>query len=263
MEDFFVESKETFSFKMDDFEGPLDLLLHLLKEAKIEIKNIFVSNITGQYLKYIEEMRALDLEKASNFAGMAATLLDIKLRSILPRTEEEDVILEEDKNSIILLLEEYDLIKESALKLKITETTNRFFREPEFDEKDCRVLLTNFNLDNLLDAFAKIMYKAETKTTEVVHKVIVKDRFTVGQKTKSLAVALLEKKELSFFSLFDEDYTDSEKINTFLALLELLKKQFAEAVQENPFEDIKITLKEGADNMQYDGGFDEQSDEYN
>ena len=91
MEEFFVESKETFSFKLDDFEGPLDLLLHMLKEAKIEIKNIFVSNITGQYLRYVEEMRALDLEKASNFAGMAATLLDIKLRSILPRTEEEDV----------------------------------------------------------------------------------------------------------------------------------------------------------------------------
>ncbi len=263
MEEFFAESKETFSFKLDDFEGPLDLLLHMLREAKIEIKNIFVSNITGQYLRYVEEMRALDLEKASNFAGMAATLLDIKLRSILPRTEEEDVILEEDKNSIILLLEEYDLIKDSAQKLKSTETINRFFREPEFDEKDCRVLLTNFNLDNLLDAFAKIMYKAESKTAEAIPKVIVKDRFTVGQKTKSLAVTLLEKKEITFFSLFDDDYTDSEKINTFLALLELLKKQFAEAVQEKPFEDIKITLKAGAEELPYEGGFDEQPDEYN
>lgn len=263
MEEFFQESKETFSFKLDDFEGPLDLLLHMLREAKIEIKNIFVSNITSQYLKYIEEMNTLDLEKASNFAGMAATLLDIKLRSVLPRTEEEDVELEEDKNSIILLLEEYDLIKDSAQRLKMTETTNRFFREAEFDEKDCRVLLTNFNLDNLLDAFAKIMYKAETKTVTAMPKLIVKDRFTVGQKTRSLATALLEKKELTFFSLFDDDYTDSEKINTFLALLELLKKQFAEAVQEKPFEDIKITLKEGAEKLQYEGGFDEQSDEYN
>ena len=263
MEDFFVESKETFSFKLDDFEGPLDLLLHMLKEAKIEIKNIFVSNITGQYLKYIEEMSTLDLEKASNFAGMAATLLDIKLRSVLPRTEEEDVILEEDKNSIILLLEEYELIKDTALKLKLTETTNRFFREAEFDEKDCRVLLTNFNLDNLLDAFAGIMYKAETKTVAQEPKLIVKDRFTVGQKTRSLAAALLEKKEISFFSLFDEDYTDSEKINTFLALLELLKKQFAEAIQEKPFEDIRILLKDGAEELDYEGGSDEQSDEYN
>ena len=263
MEDFFADSRETFSFKLDDFEGPLDLLLHLLKEAKIEIKNIFVSNITGQYLKYIEEMQSLDLEKASDFAGMAATLLDIKLRSVLPRTEEEDIVLEEDKNSIILLLEEYDLIKDSAAQLKATETINRFYREPEFDEKDCRVLLTNFNLDNLLDAFAKIMYKAETKTVAAIPKVIVKDRFTVGQKTKSLARTLIEKKELTFFSLFDEDYTDSEKINTFLALLELLKKQFAEAVQEKPFEDIKITLKAGAEGLDYEGGFDEQSDEYN
>ena len=263
MEDFFSESKETFSFKLDDFEGPLDLLLHLLKEAKIEIKNIFVSNITGQYLKYINEMSELDLEKASNFAGMAATLLDIKLRSVLPRTEEEDVELEDDKNAIISLLEEYDLIKETAGKLKLTETTNRFFREAEFDEKDCRILLTNFNLDNLLDAFAKIMYKAETKTVAAQPKVIVKDRFTVGEKTKSLAAALLEKKELTFFSLFDEDYTDSEKINTFLALLELLKKQFAEATQERPFEDIKITLRAGAEQLTYEGVFDEQSDEYN
>ena len=107
------------------------------------------------------------------------------------------------------------------------------------------------------------MYKAETKTTEVAPKVIVKDRFTVGQKTKSLAAALIEQKELSFFSLFDDDYTDSEKINTFLALLELLKKQFAEAIQEKPFEDIKITLKAGAEAISYEGGFDEQPDEYN
>jgi len=263
MEDFFADSRETFSFKLDDFEGPLDLLLHLLKEAKIEIKNIFVSNITGQYLKYVEEMQTLDLEKASDFAGMAATLLDIKLRSILPRTEEEEIVLEEDKNSIILLLEEYDLIKDSAAKLKATETTNRFYREAEFDEKDCRVLLTNFNLDNLLDAFAKIMHKADTKTIAAMPKLIVKDRFTVGQKTRSLAHALIEKKELTFFSLFGDDYTDSEKINTFLALLELLKKQFAEAVQEKPFEDIKITLKAGVEGMDDLGGFDEQPDEYN
>lgn len=263
MEDFFADSKETFQFKLDDFEGPLDLLLHMLKEAKIEIKNIFVSNITGQYLKYVEQMRELDLEKASNFAGMAATLLDIKLRSVLPRTEEEDVVLEEDKNSIILLLEEYDLIKETAGKLKITETTNRFFREPEFDEKDCRILLKNFKLDNLLDAFAKIMHKAETKATVVQPRVIVKDRFTVGEKTKSLAAALIERRELTFFSLFDDDYTDSEKINTFLALLELLKKQFAEATQDKPFEDIKITIRAGAENLSYEGVFDEQPDEYN
>jgi len=262
MDELFAESKETFRFKLDDFEGPLDLLLHLLREAKIEIKNIFVSNITGQYLTYIRQMNTLDLEKASNFAGMAATLLDIKLRSVLPRTEEEEVLLEEDKNAIILLLEEYDLIKDTALKLKVTETTNRFYREAEFDEKDCRVLLTNFNLDNLLDAFAKIMYKAETKTVAAIPKVIVKDRFTVGEKSRSLAMALLERKELTFFSLFDEDYTESEKINTFLALLELLKKQFAEAVQEKPFEDIRILLKEGAENLSYEGVFDEQSDEY-
>ena len=263
MEDFFSDSKETFSFKLDDFEGPLDLLLHMLKEAKIEIKNIFVSNITGQYLKYIDEMSTLDLEKASNFAGMAATLLDIKLRSVLPRTEEEDVELEDDKNAIISLLKEYDLIKETAAKLKVTETTNRFFREPEFDEKDCRILLTNFNLNDLLDAFAKIMYKAETKTVAAQPKVIVKDRFTVGEKTKSLAAALLERRELTFFSLFDDDYTESEKINTFLALLELLKKQFAEATQERPFEDIKITLRAGAEDLTYEGVFDEKSDEYN
>ena len=107
------------------------------------------------------------------------------------------------------------------------------------------------------------MYKAETKSVVAQPKVIVKDRFTVGEKTKSLAAALLEKKELTFFSLFDADYTDSEKINTFLALLELLKKQFAEAIQEKPFMDIKITLRPGAQELTYEGVFDEQSDEYN
>ncbi len=263
MDDFFVESKETFAFKLNDFEGPLDLLLHMLREAKIEIHNIFVSNITNQYLKYVDSMEMLDLEKASNFAAMAATLLDIKLRSILPKSEEEEAVLEDDKNAIIVLLEEYDLIKETALKLKLTETTNRFYREPEFDEGDIRYLITGFNIEKLTDAFTKIMFKADSKKQDIKPKLIVKERFTVGEKSKELIIELKEKKRLKFYSLFGEDYTYGEKVSTFLALLELLKKQFAIAVQEKPFGEIVISLRDGAETLCYEEVIDEQPDEYN
>ncbi|MFQ6724552.1 MAG: segregation/condensation protein A, partial [Clostridia bacterium] len=108
------ESIVDYSTKLDNFEGPLDLLLHLIKEAKIEIKDIFVSEVTEQFLQYMNNLEVLDVDKASEYLNMAATLLEIKSKSILPRIEEFTDDIEDPEQALIRQLEEYKLFKEAS-----------------------------------------------------------------------------------------------------------------------------------------------------
>ncbi len=198
---------EFFVYKLVDFEGPLDLLLHLVKEAKIEIKHIFMSDITEQFLTYMEQLSTIDMEKASEFVDVASTLLEIKVKSLLPKLD--DFISEEEedpKERLIKQLEEYNLFKEAGEKLKEQENVSRFYKQP--DEKPRK---------------------------------IVKDRFTVAEKIEHIKQILSDKKTMSFFELFEIDFTKSEMINTFLALLELLKLHFLSCMQNTLFGDIILT----------------------
>ena len=115
------ESVVDYSTKLDNFEGPLDLLLHLIKEAKIEIKDVFVSQVTEQFLEYINGVEFLDVDKASEYLNMAATLLEIKSKSILPKIEEYLDDIEDPETMLIRQLEEYKLFKEASTKLKEQE----------------------------------------------------------------------------------------------------------------------------------------------
>ncbi|MFR6571835.1 MAG: segregation and condensation protein A [Christensenellales bacterium] len=112
-----------YAFKLESFEGPLDLLLHLIAKAQVDIKDIFVSEITDQYLAYLEQMEQLDMEQASEFLTMAATLLNIKSRSLLPKPEAPE---EEDPEALLILqLEEYKKIKQASLVLQEMEKARR------------------------------------------------------------------------------------------------------------------------------------------
>ena len=117
------ESVVDYSTKLENFEGPLDLLLHLIKEAKIEIKDIFVSEVTDQYLQYISNLNEIDVEKASEYLIMAATLLEIKSKAVLPKVEEYLDEIEDPEQALIRQIEEYKLFKEAGEKLKQQETT--------------------------------------------------------------------------------------------------------------------------------------------
>ena len=125
------ESVVDYSTKLDNFEGPLDLLLHLIKEAKIEIKDIFVSQVTDQYLQYIASMDVIDVEKASEYLSMAATLVEIKSKALLPKPEEFLDDIEDPEQALIRQIEEYKLFKETSEKLKQQENVNRFYKEPD------------------------------------------------------------------------------------------------------------------------------------
>ena len=237
------ESVVDYSTKLDNFEGPLDLLLHLIKEAKIEIKDIFVSQVTEQFLAYMNSLSSLDVDKASDYLNMAATLLEIKSKSILPKIEE---IPEDDPETLLIRqLEEYKLFKEVSAKLKDQENVERFYKEPDKTVGDVKIVYSDFNLDGLISAFSKLLMRVDDKRKqENVLKEIPKEVFTVKDKVEHIRNILLERTSVSFFETFSSYYTKSELITTFQAMLELLKMQYLTVEQNGIFDDITLTLRE-------------------
>ena len=238
------ESIVDYSTKLENFEGPLDLLLHLIKEAKIEIKDIFVSEVTAQFLQYMDGLSFLDVDKASEYLNMAATLLEIKSKSVLPKIEEETE--EEDpEQTLIRQLEEYKLFKEASEKLKDRENVLRFYKEPDKTAGDVKIVYNDFNLDGLINAFSKLLMRVDDKKRqENTLKEIPKEVFTVKEKVDQIRSVLLEKQSVSFFELFPSHYTKNELITTFQAMLELLKLQYMTVEQNGVFDDITITIRE-------------------
>lgn len=239
------ESIVDYSTKLDNFEGPLDLLLHLIKEAKIEIKDVFVSQVTEQFLAYMNGVSVLDVDKASEYLNMAATLLEIKSKSILPKIEEYLDDIEDPEQALIRQLEEYKLFKEASEKLKSQENVMRFYKEPDKSVGDVKIVYNDFNLEGLISAFSKLLMRVDDKKRqENTLKEIPKEVFTVKDKVEHIRSVLLERKEASFFELFSSYYTKSELITTFQAMLELLKLQYISVEQNGVFDDITISLRE-------------------
>ena len=239
------ESIVDYSTKLDNFEGPLDLLLHLIKEAKIEIKDVFVSQVTEQFLQYINGLESLDVDKASEYLSMAATLLEIKSKSILPRVEDFTDDIEDQETALIRQLEEYKLFKEASEKLKEQENVLRFYKEPDKSVGNVKVVYNDFNLDGLIAAFSKLLMRVDDKKRqENTLKEIPKEVFTVRDKIDHIRTILLDRKEASFFEMFSSYYTKNELITTFQAMLELLKHQYITVEQGGIFDDITITLRD-------------------
>ncbi len=238
------ESVVDYSTKLDNFEGPLDLLLHLIKEAKIEIREIFVSQVTEQFLSYIDGIESLDVNKASEYLNMAATLIEIKSKSILPRID-EFIDEESDPEVFFRKVEEYKLFKEASEKLKEQENVLRFYKEPDKSVGDVKIVYNDFNLDGLISAFSKLLMRIDDKKRqENVLKEIPKEVFTVKDKVDHIKNMLLDRKEMSFFEMFTSYYTKNELITTFQAMLELLKLQYIAVEQNGIFDDITITLRD-------------------
>ena len=252
VEDEVFSNKKYLKFKLSQFEGPLDLLCTLVKENKVEIEDIFISDITGQYLEIVTNSSFDDVEYASEFLIMAATLLEIKSKRLLPVVNDDlegDVDPDYDEKMIIRQVKEYKLFKETSEKLAEREALYQFTKEPVYTEDDYRIALKDFDLNKLVDAFARILTRAELKAEEIKPKTIIKERYTVSNRIKHIARNIFELKKMNFFDLYDEDFTKIEVINTFLAILELLKRQYITAIQETQFSDIYLELKDGVDSM--------------
>lgn len=243
------ESTSQMAFKLDGFEGPLDLLLHLIKEKNVSIMEVKISEITDQYMKYMANLNELDMEEATAFLDMTSRLLEIKSRSLLPQEDliDEDEIDPETQLKIELQYhEEYKLLKEAGQDLQKTENVDRLYKQPDKSVGDARIVFNQFNLEKLLDAFAFILMRTKDKENPQEKK-INRDRWTVADKISFLNNVLKDNDEINFFSLFDDTYSKLEVITVFMAILELLKFQKIEVVQSERYADITIKRKENTD----------------
>ena len=234
------EQNSAIKFKLQNFEGPLDLLLHLIKGSKLDIYEVNLSEITEQYLLYMDELETIDMERAAEFIEMAATLIEIKSKALLPQEEDLEEEPENQEELLLKRLQEYKMFKEAGEKLSEYENVNRFYKEPDKEAGDYRVVLAQMNMENLLSAFTKLLTKIDKEEESVIPKTIEKDRFTVEEKTFEIQTILINEKKVKFSKLIDTDYSRSEVITIFLALLEMLKRQEIKVEQPDKFSDIEI-----------------------
>ena len=233
---------ELYKIKLPEFEGPMDLLLHLIKENKVDIYDIPISLITGQYLEYIEIMKELDLEIAGEFLVMAATLIQIKSRMLLPPDEEAlPEEMEDPRLELVQRLLEYQAFKDAAsiLKEKEDERLKIFARPPEVPVEEETLVpelyLFDVNLFDLLAAFKKLLSNAPPEM-----RTITRETLTVKDKMLHIVDILENIESIRFEELFKGSFTRVQLIVTFLALLELLRLGLARVYQEQQFGNIWV-----------------------
>jgi Uncharacterized conserved protein len=230
-----------FEYKVFEDTVPLDVLLELCKKGKVDIKDIFISDITQKFTEYVASLEVKNYDNISSFVLLASTLLEYKSSSLLPKIEfageNEDI---PSQDLFLMRLEEYKILKEAGEKLSERELLNRFYRVPEFGEGEYKLVIKNFDLNKMIAAFSRLMERVEFAEDPDVPKTIMKERFTVADRVIELVEAIRAYKVLNFLSLFEPDFSKIEKINTFLALLEILKRQIAVCEQSEIAGDITI-----------------------
>ena len=231
-----------YKFQINEFEGPLDLLLHLIKESKMDIMDIEIVSLTDQYLKYIESMEKLNLNVASEYLVLASELMYLKSKLLLPNQEDESENEEfiEAKENLINRLIEYKQYKEvtSALKVLEEQRGEIYTKTPSSlrDYKPDGIQLDDeITLEDLVKAFQKYLERKEYEkplSTKVTNREI-----SIIERKKSIKKILRSKKRVEFFELF-EDFSKPYVVATFLSILEMAKEKELVIKQENNFDKI-------------------------
>lgn len=225
----------TFQVKLETFEGPLDLLLHIIKKNNMDIYDISIAQITSAYLEYINLVRSFNIDLASEFLVMAATLINIKSKMLLPSPELSGEEEEDPRSELIERLLEYKKIKEAALALKDKETQQKdiFTRgKPTFTEEDYQI---DTSLFDLLDAFEQVLKKAPGEIKEITGEEI-----TIEEKIRFITNALEKNEFIKFKELVSSSNSKIEIIVTLLALLELIRVRCIVVRQSKMFGDIRL-----------------------
>ncbi len=229
--------------KLDVFEGPLDLLLHLIKKNEVEISDIPVAKITEQYLGYLEMMRELSLDVAGEFLVMAATLMLIKSRMLLPASEDDEPEEADPRAELVQQLLEYQRFREAAWELAERPLLQRdvFVREA-LDDPEINASIEptppKVTVWELLEAFRVVLKRA---APEAVHEVVL-EQVSLKDRARQLLLRLVQARCLGFEDCFDSDASRIEIIVTFLALLELMKQNAVRATQTEHYGKIVIEL---------------------
>lgn len=227
-------------FKINEFEGPLDLLLHLIKESKMNIMDIEIEKITDQYMNYLDLQEKMNLEIASEYLVMASELIELKSKLLLPNPKNEEGEEEDPREELVNRLLEYQAYKEITKVLQDKENLRKeiYTKAPEnirnYVEEDVSIT-TDVTLNDLVEAFKK--YLERKKETKPLQTKITVNEVTVSSRRHDIKNLLRTKKRVSFFELFpvvSKEYV----IATFLAVLEMAKSHELTITQDGTFDDI-------------------------
>jgi segregation and condensation protein A len=236
------EGRSTYTFRLEGFEGPLDLLFHLIQKNELDIFNIPIALITEQYLEYLQLMKVLNLDIAGEYLLMASTLLHIKSKMLLPKSSVGEEEEEEDPRAeLVRRLLEYQRYKQAAGELEKRPMLDRdvFIRlDPEESGDDPEEERIEINLFDLLEAFRQVLERVKR---ESVHEVIL-EHLSVEDKIQEILTLLQrENRSLAFHRLFPEQVSRRVVVITLLAILELVKMKRIRIFQLAPFETIRIS----------------------
>ena len=233
----------SYKLKLEIFEGPLDLLLYLIKKNDIDICDIPIAEVTEQYMQYIEMMKMLNLEVVGDFLVMAATLMHIKSKMLLPPEPSEDEEEEDPRDDLVRRLQEYRVFKEIAEQLKGKEFERKKLFPRQIDEDqltelrdDAKEVYFDANLFDLIGAFTKALNRFKEEPVYEVQK----EEYTVEQKIHDILHLLLNSAQILLADLFTPARSKMEVIVTFMAVLELIRLKEIKVMQKRIFSDIEV-----------------------
>ena len=238
-----LETKK-YAIKIDNFEGPLDLLCHLIDKNKMDIYDIHLSEITDQYIQYLKEQERLNLEIASEFLVMASTLLYLKSKNLLPKQEEEEEEITEEE--LIRRIIEYKKFKEisKVFKNNYLDFSRRYFKGQEEISLPKQKLEKNYENTLIPDIYKRLVERNSVKLNQNaknIEKIAITDNYTVASKVKEMFKVLVKQKRFIFNKLFSlKQHNRQEVVTAFSGLLELSRRSKVETIQEELFGDITV-----------------------
>ncbi len=256
---------ESINVHLEAFEGPFDLLFHLIEKNEIDIYDIPIAQLTEQYIAFLEQAEYKNMDGMSEFLLMAATLIEIKSKLLLPKQKQEQQ-QQDPREELVNKLLEYKKFKEITEDFKKREETAALVLYKEADKAveklkqsnkqdlDLDKFLCGITLDNLYEAFTEVMKRRETKVDRVrsSFKSVERDLYTIDEKIDYIRDLLILRPSVSFYTIFRPKAVKMEIVVTFLALLELIKMKEVSVSQKETFSEILITKVSGSDNSEID-----------
>lgn len=241
-----LETKK-YSIKIDNFEGPLDLLCYLIDKNKMNIYDVRLAEITQQYIEYLDAMEEMNLEIASEFIVMASTLLYLKSKGLLPKQDEEDEEITEEE--LIRRIIEYKKFKEISkiLKENYKIYSNRFYKEQEQIKLPKQKFEKDYEPEKIPNIYRELVERNKVKINQNaknIEKIALVDKYTVSEKVKEMYKILVKQKRFIFNKLFSIKKNDKQEVVTaFSGLLEMSRRNKVETSQEELFGDIVVEKK--------------------
>lgn len=242
-----IDKIEEFKFNIKNFEGPLDLLLYLISKNKKDIFEISLSELTDEYVGYLQELNENNIEVASEFVVMAATLLDIKARKLLPQLEEEEEEETISEEELLKRLNQYKLYKEAAQKINEMYNNNfgsfvKSFEKIKFNKK-IEYTGEKFTKQDVFNTYSNILFRNQNKINkqaQEIEKIAVYEKYTVQDKVKQIVGYLNENRNMVFNNVFNDSCDNIEIVTAFLGVLELGKLKQVDIEQKYLFSDINV-----------------------